>query len=182
MTIQLLKNNSEADGPVIAPIKADGSGFPLGMYYNGYADVAFADTYAELLDILMPGYAADDEAAQIARRITLAANVAAQTQASVMYDADRSDFTDAEWEALTTPRTMKQPTVLWWTHEVPLVVYETAYEPYTDVPRPASAQADGAADAPNLWWIRNVEEEDFLISLHEVGYIRLMQNLTITED
>lgn len=176
MTTVQVKNNAAGEGPVLAPLHDDGSSFPYCLYFNSDAEVAFADSIEELLDVLLPGYLTADDDARDLMRIRLAQAVAAQVQAEIIFDVDRSQLSDKEWEIINAPRQLAQPAVGWWSSEIPLVVVETAYAPYTSVPPPASSIADGLADAPNLWWIRPAEDEDFLISLHEVGYVRLLMN------
>jgi hypothetical protein len=175
MTAVILKNNAEGDGPILPPTKEDGTGYGYCLYFNNDAEVAFADSPDELLDALIPGYSADVDN-QDFLRIRLAQNAAAQTQAEILFGVDPSTVDETTWATLTSPRNVSQPRADWWTSAIPLVVVETGYEPYTSVPRPASAIADGLADAPNLWFLRPGEEEDFLVSLHEVGYVRLMRN------
>lgn len=171
-----MKNNLEADGPLIPPLHEDGTSFNYCMYTDGNMNVAFADDVEDLLNVLIPGYLAMSEADKDFSRIRLAQTVAAQVQAEIIFDVDPSLVSEEEWKALTAPRGVSQPRADWWTCEIPLVVVETGYEPYTNVPRPASAVADGRIDAENLWFLRPADEEDFLFSLHEVGYIRLLTN------
>lgn len=175
MAAVVLRNNVEADGPIVAPTHADGTGYRYCLYFNGYAAVAFADTHEDLLDALIPGYAEMSEEDAAFERIKLAGAVAAVVQAEILASVDREAVSDDDWAVLVAPRLGRQPRADWWACEVPLVVVETGYEPFTDVPRPASALS-AAADAPNLWWIRPAEEEDFLLSLHEVGFVRLMES------
>lgn len=179
MATVLLRNNLEGDGPVTPPLHEDGMGYQYCMYLPGNIDVAFADSYDELLNILIPGYSKMDEEEQVYQRIRLAISAATRVQSEVLIDHDSSEVSAEEWEALVSPRSIKQPRADWWSCPIPLVVVETGYEPFTDVPRPASALSDGNAVSPNLWWIRPVEEEDFIISLHEVGYIAVMTNTEI---
>lgn len=176
MSVVLMRNNVEGDGPVIAPTRDNGTGYAYCMYFNGMAEVAFADSYLDLLNVLIPGYSDFDEAERDYQRIRLAQSVAAQVQAEIIAEVDPADVTEAEWATLTSPRSVSQPRADWWTSKVPLVVVETGYEPFTSVPRPASGLTADDPNADNLWFIRPAEEEDFLVSLHEVSYIRMMEN------
>lgn len=176
MSVILMRNNVEGDGPVIAPTRDNGAGYPYCMYFNGNAEVAFAESHLELLDVLMPGYLDVEEAERDYRRIRLAQSVAAQIQAEILVEVSPDDVTEGEWIALTAPRGLSQPRADWWTCRVPLVVVETGYEPFTDIPRPASGLPVEDPNGDNLWFIRPAEEEDFLVSLHEVGYLRMMEN------
>lgn len=163
------------------------------MYLNNFTDVAFADEQADLIEILIPGYSAMSEEDQAFYRIRLAQSAAAQIQAEVLASMTIDDQPDGsylgtledgtqlriapeQWATLVAPRSLAQPRADWWTCPVPLVVVETSYEPFTTVPRPASGLSDGTAHADNLWWVRPAEDEDFLLSLHEIGYIRWMEN------
>lgn len=180
MSIVIVQNNLEIDGPVAAPVHDDGKGYRYCMYFNSDIDVAFADTYEELLDVMIPGYSEMSEEDQVFHRIKLAQTAAAQTQAMILASLEDNEVTDEEYQVLSAHRGLPQLRADWWTSEVPLVIVETSYQPFTDVPRPASALS-ATADAPNLWWVRPVEEEDFLISLHEIGFVRLMENIDLSE-
>lgn len=176
MSAVVLRNNTEGDGPIEPPTHEDGRPYRYCMYFHGYSDVLFADEQEELIDGLIPGHNSMSEEDAAYHRIRLAQAAAAQVQAEILAEVDPQTVSEEEWKTLTAPRGISQPRADWWTCEVPLVVVETGYEPFTDVPRPASGLSDGIADAPNLWWIRPAEEEDFLYSLHEVGYIRMFIN------
>lgn len=174
MGLVVVRNNMEADGPVDVPVHEDGSGYRYCMYFHNYFDVAFADTETELLEALIPNYPHLDETGKAEQRILLAVAAANQVQAAILAETDLTDVTEEELNTLMAPRIAPSVQAEWWTCDVPLVVVETAYQPWTDVPRPASGISD-TADAPNLLWLRPAEEEEFLTSLHEVGYIRLME-------
>jgi hypothetical protein len=179
MTFAVLRNNSEADGPIVPPLREDGRAFRYCMFFDGNAKVAFADEQEDIYDVLIPGYLTMEEPEQAYQRIRLGQMAAAVIQAEILADVDPSEVSEEEWSILTAPRGLAQPRADWWTCPVPLVVVETGYEPFTAIPRPASGLSDGIAMAENLWWIRPAEDEDFIISLHEVGFIRLMENTEI---
>ena len=177
MTALVMRNNLQADGPLVAPTRPDGSAYAFCAYINADVDVVFADSYQEILEVLIPGYAQLSGADAARARIALAQAVAAQVQGAILAQAseDGIEPTDEEWAVLAAPRDQPQPRADWWTCPIPLVAVETSYEPFTQVPRPASGLAAGADPAENLWWIRPGEDEEFLRSLHEVGWLRLMQ-------
>lgn len=174
MSVFVAKNNRAEDGPVTPPEHPDGKSWPYCMYYRDGLAVAFADSYSELILALIPGYQEMDEGDKAFHRIRLAQGAAAQVQGRILAQVEQTDVSDAEWQVLVAPRGEEQPRADWWTSEVPLVIVETSYEPFTDVPRPASGLESPDAST-NIWWVRPEEEEDFLISLHEIGFIRLMQ-------
>jgi len=178
MTAVVIPNTFSADEPPTPVRHENGAAMQYCMYFNGLESIAFADSYDELLDVFMAGYLdmTDDE--RFDARMRTASHIAAQLQAVILFEEDvtQDSVSSEEWAALTAPRALSQPRADWWKCPIPLVVVETAYEPYTDVPRPASALADGVAHPPNLLWIRPAEEEDFLHSLDEVGVIALLEN------
>jgi hypothetical protein len=174
MSIIVGKNNRAEDGPVVPPDHPLGESWPLCMYYRDGLMVAFADSYEELLYALIPGYQDMAPEEQAYQRIRLAQGAAAQIQGRILAQIERQTVSDADWEVLVAPRGETQPRADWWTNEIPLVVVETSYEPFTDVPRPASG-LNSDSDDTNLWWVRPGDEDDFLVSLHEIGYVRLMQ-------
>jgi hypothetical protein len=182
MSYEIVKNiYQSSDDSLLAPVKEDGKGYRYAMYYNGFSDAAFADSHDELLSVLLPGYTKKDDASQMDGRIILAQNVASQIQAEILAELPDGFVTDNEFAILTAPRGLRQPVVRFWSSEVPLVAVETSYTPYTDVPRPSSTLSQGSLDAENLWWIRPVDEEEFLVSLHEIGYVRLLENTNLDD-
>lgn len=181
MAITVVRNTATGDEPVLAPTKDSGDGYRYCMYFNGDVDVAFADSILELLDTLIPGYATLSEEDQDVARIQFSQTAAATVQAAIMAELEPGDVTDEEYKILGAPRQLAQPTVTFWTSQVPLIAVETSYAPYTDVPRPASGTSATEEDS-NIWWIRPMDEEEFLVSLHEIGVIRLMENTQIAAE
>jgi len=174
MSIVVGKNNRAEDGPVTPPEHPTGNPWPYCMYYRDGLAVAFSDSYEELLLALIPGYDDMDDDERAFQRIRLAQGAAAAVQSRVLAQVAEEDVSPEEWDVLIARRESPQPRADWWTSPIPLVIVETSYEPFTDIPRPASGLESPDATT-NIWWVRPEEEEDFLISLHEIGFIRLMQ-------
>lgn len=168
--MHIMKNNPSQDGIILSPKNEYGNQYTYCMFFNNEQEVAFADTHEELLSALINGYAEADENRQEYLRIIEAQNAAAIIQAEIISQLDPNLITEKEYKTLTHPKQIKQEPVLWWTNDVPLVVVETAYAPYTDVEPPASNKPN----EENLWRINPLEDETFLINLHEIGYIRLL--------
>jgi len=181
MAITVMRNTATGDEPVLAPTKENGDGYRYCMYFNGDVDVAFADTAFELMETLIPGYTSLDEEDQDVARIQYSQTAAATVQGAILAELEPGDVTDEEYAVLTAPRQLAQPTVKFWSSDVPLVVVETSYVPYTDVPAPSSALG-ATEDVANVWMLRPMDEESFLVSLHEVGVIRLMENANISPE
>lgn len=174
----IVQNTLEGEEPPAPPLRDDGTSYRLCMYFDGSRGIAFADTYGELIDVLVPGYASMDEEHQDVERIKFALRLSGQLQAEIMYglEVTKDTVTEDEWNTLVANRVTSPPRADWWACEIPLVVVETSYEPYTDVPRPASAIAEGVQNPPNLLWLRPSEEEDFLFSLESAGQIVLLES------
>jgi hypothetical protein len=171
----VVQNNMEADGPVSPPVKAGGIGYRYCMYFHADLDVAFADTYEDLMEVLVPGYGQMSDEDQTVHRILLGQSAAASVQGAILATVEPGEITDEEYAVLSAQRGLPQPEANWWTCAVPLIAVETSYQPFTDVPRPASGLS-ASADAANLWWVRPAEDEELLLSLLEIGYLRLMES------
>lgn len=181
-----LQNHQETEEPLIPPRHAeDDTAFLYCVYLPGGTDIVFTDSYTELLDVLIPNYSQMDEDQQIIKRAELARSVAVEIQTQILIDEEYEFLinsgvvSDEELKTLKSPRDIEPPQADWWKCQVPLVVVETDYEPFTDIPRPASALSDGNVVSPNLFWIRPVEEEDFVVSLYDAGFITILINTQV---
>jgi hypothetical protein len=156
---------------VVPPsVSAEGTPFPLCMFFSGMGSMAYADSYAELVDALIPGYGTYSDPKALVARVDYAHSQAVWVQAQVWAD-NEEPLTPAQEQLLAAPRMGVQAPSGVWEAPVPLVVLSVAYEPYTDVVMPLVAST--ATDT--VWVIDPVSEESFLESLHEVGSIRLMR-------
>ncbi len=171
----VMRNNAGPGRAVTPPVHSDGTSYRYCMYFRGGHDVAFANTYLDLLDAMLPRYARLDEIERLNARIGVAHTVAAWTQGRILAELDEGDVSEEELRVLQASRGRTPPHVGVWSSEVAYVVVETSFEPFTDIPRPIGRRFDGA-DSPNLWWICPADEEAFLISLHLVGHVTLMEN------
>lgn len=176
MTLVISRNMQEPGEQGFAPLHEDGTGYAYCLYFNDNSEIAFADTLTELVSALIPGYANLTETDRDVERIRYAQTAAAEVQAEILLHIDESDVTPEQWAALTSPRFLPQPRADWWTTDVPLVVVETGYAPYTETPRPASALQDGIEEDNPIWFINPAEEETLLDTLHSVGYLQFLSN------
>ena len=166
--------NSFADTEVVDPTKDDGSRYRFEMIFDSGRSRAYADTAADLVDVLVPGYAALDAEAKIAARVRYVTDMLASVQAAVLNAHDQSDLTPEERAILLQPRF--EPVVVdEWSSEVPLVLADVHYAPYSDLTPPMST-LDDVADPRNLIWLRAGEEFALLTSLARIGYISLGEN------
>ncbi|MGV8910495.1 MAG: hypothetical protein ACOH1Y_16050 [Propionicimonas sp.] len=185
MSSVVTRNTRMVDEPPAPPYKDDGTMFLYSMFFDGDKFIAYADEPADLLESLIPGYNEMDEQSQVQARIMLAVTVQTQAQAYINADPENAEkiaaLTDKEHDALTSPRHTQphgwgpDPQMGdFWDSEVPLVLVETGYAPYTTLDRPMSSIAH-VVDPPNMIWLRPQDEWEFLLSLHRVGSIRMHQ-------
>ena len=171
----------ERHGFLPTPINPDtGEAFIYCVVLPNGVDMLFADGIADFVDGLIPGYLSKDIDEAAEARILLAGHAASWLQAqaiATLTEEELNNLDEADLIALLAPRLGPDAAVAdWWTVDIPLYVVETSYEPYTDVPRPASSK-DGRKDLDPIQWIRPAGEEDLVVSLHEAGFIRLMENV-----
>lgn len=179
----------------VAPSPAtreDGSNYRWRMFFDGGARIADADYPAELLDILIPGYEyITTEEVRLEARIALAKNVQQLARAVIVggiSPEDAEKLTDWEWNVLNygddeNPDPFgwgegdgeigveKEDVVDIWSSDVPLVLIETSYRPFTEIQAPLSNDGDFYDYVRNLIWLRPIEEVDFLKSLSRIGVI-----------
>lgn len=162
-----------------SPLNPEGRPYRYCLMMPNGEDLAYGDTLRDLVDALVPGHeAAETEEDKAELRIWYAARVAATVQSLLLAQTDPNLLDDYVWATVTAPKT--GPNVAradWWTSPIPLVVVDTSYTPYTDVPRPASNE-DGVY-ATNLWWLTPATSEELLFSLESIGHIRLLENFDL---
>lgn len=174
MTAVLLKNTDADSAAPEAPRKDDGSGYRFEMIFEQGRSRAYADLTADLLDVLIAGYAAGDEIERLRARVEYATGLLAPLQAVVLSQADQQAIPAEDLEVLLRPR--YEPVVVdEWSSEVPLVLIDLHYAPHSDIPAPLSTLGD-TADPDNIWWLRPGAEWDLLVSLDRVGLIGLGEN------
>lgn len=183
MATEIVQNTREGEAPPAPPTREDGTLYPYAMHFDGYKSVAFADTPEDLIGVLIPDYAdlsTEDE--RLTARILLAvtAQTAVQAQINASTEVDQPEhweaLSDAERQVLLGDR-VEQPHG-WgdgplgdvWESEIPLVLVETGYAPYTAYDRPLSAEGD-VEEPSNIIWLRPVDEWEFLRSLARAGYV-----------
>jgi hypothetical protein len=163
-------------GSATPPLRDDGALHAFAMFFDGDERIAYADAHEDLLAVLIDGYAAMDEQDRLAARIRLAVRAQVRIQAALNADVDPAVWNalDAEDREVLTGSRHEQPRIDFWDPEVPLVLVETGYAPFTDVDQPISGIAD-VRYPPNMIWLRPAEERDLLESLDRAGFIRLHQ-------
>ena len=158
------------------PLNDRGEPYLYCMLTPDNETLVYSDSVEELLEMLIPEYTQLDEKEQIVKRIMLANITAAYVQGVFLGEAEEENLlTQYQWEILLAPKTgPNAPSPIFWEAPVPLIVLDTTYEPYTSIPRPCGRE-DGIK-TNSLIWLCPSDPEKFLVSLSEIGHIRLMRN------
>lgn len=193
MTAIITANNVRSrDNVAPAPsLKDDGTNYIWRMFFENNRKVADADTVAELIDVLIPGYAglvsAED---RLQARIVKAKEVQRLARATILANLtpeEAEKIADWEWDVLSFGSEDVNDPFGWgdgtgtlgkndidvidfWSNDKPLVLLETSYKPFTDVASPMSHEGDYTF-VSNIIWLRVQSQEDFLRSLSRIGYI-----------
>lgn len=182
MTAVIRGNNRQTRDATVPPLtlKDDGTTYKYRMFYDDNRKIAEADTVAELIEVLIPDYLTEDrESAKLYHRVTYAKQVQSSTRAVVLSQVDREtwDGLDDTEKALLQWSGDEDPDADFgednlgiWSSSVPLVLLDINYKPYSDKVPPLSSEGDHP-EVSNIIWIRSVDEEAFLETLHKLGII-----------
>jgi len=174
-------NPTAADPDQLGPIELwlAGPGAALGIRYElvfeGGRQRGYGRTWADLCELLLPGYRALDPAGQVARRMHYATQQAVHLQTGLLTDLApelRAACSPAEWAVLTASRATPVEWAI-WTAPVPLVLPRWPYAPYTDRPAPVSQPRTGDPPGTNIWWIEAGSDETLITSLAALGVVGL---------
>lgn len=172
--IRLSEGHPQSHEVVLNP---DGRPYHLGMVMPDGEDFCYADNLHDLLCALIPEYDKQhDDSEKAFLRIVLADRAATIRQAEVLAGSDPSGVSESEWATLNAPKTGPESAAAdWWRCDIPLFLVTTSYEPYTARTRPASSQDGVKPD--NLYWVDPTDEERLILSLHDIGYVRVLANI-----
>lgn len=196
MAIKLLANTRAGrDNRAPAPsLHADGTPYPLRMFYDSNSRIADADTHAELMSVLIPSYLDMSHAAQLEARLALGRSVQQLLRATIL-----ERITNEEWEALSeVERALlswdkegepygwedgsKEPKSVFldepveqsapdlWQSEHPLVLLDATYA-YAGAPHKPVSHYGDFEFVPNIIFLYLYSDEALLDSLDRVGYI-----------
>lgn len=127
-------------------------------------DMVFADSLSDIVGVLIPGYdELDDEHEDdlhLQARIDYLAPIAKQAQALILADLASQGVRLSDEELNAALRDKEQPAgIERWNPADPLVLLTTAYDPFTDTPRPEGS----------VRWLDPTNEAAFLQSLVKVA-------------
>lgn len=171
-------------------LRADGTAFDWRMFFDNNQRIVDADTTEELLGFLIPNYSAMTKEEKQDSRVELARGVQQLARATILSElSDDKVESLQDWEinVLSYGNDEHSDPFGWgdgsgqfgvlndevpdeWNSDVPLVLLDINYAPYTEVPTPLSGFGD-FIEVPNLIWLRPTGELEFLRSLSRIGFI-----------
>lgn len=157
------RNAAEAADVPPTPPHPAGRLWRFEMIFGGGAWRAYADTAADLVAALIPGY--DDLVAPTERahaRLRTACDLQVRLQAALVAGPQIVECT-AEQREVLLGNFSQPPVLVWWDAPVPLVLVKTFYAPYRPTPAPEG----------NVWWLDPSDEWELLVTLAQADVIRL---------
>jgi hypothetical protein len=153
-----------------APHKEDGARYRYEMLFAGQTRRAYADDATSLVAALLGETYTDlDDQERLSARVRFGTGLLSPLQASALEGFDVSALSADEQALLFQPR--HEPVVAEeWASEVPLVLLDVHYAPFSDIPAPLSSVEQGLSPR-NLLWVRVADEMDLILSLDRIGYI-----------
>ncbi|TDD13157.1 hypothetical protein [Nonomuraea diastatica] len=167
--------NPTDDTPVHPPQRSEGGYYDIEIIYDAGRWRLYADSPAEILGVLLPGYQQEDPHRQEQRRIRAAVDVQVALQAQLNVDSGALAQCTAEQRAILLGDRDQPPSPATWTAPVPLVLVTTFYAPGGALTRPA-----GTDDA--MVWLDPSTEWSLLESLAAAGWIGLARRDPSTPD
>jgi hypothetical protein len=139
------------------------------LLHSGLARRSYANSFPELVDVLIPGYLTMSPSRQMEARLEHAVRAQVLTQAHLNMAATADLLTDDELAVVSGPR-HEPPSVALWDAPIPLVLVRQFYTPHTDLAAPEDP-------SDNLLWIDAGSAYDLIMSLHHVGIIQLHERI-----
>jgi hypothetical protein len=168
--------NTQGTTPPAPALKDNGELYKFRCHFDGMSQIAFADTYEELLNLLIPGYSELTDLEKDVIRLRYLKNVQLSLKAQIAANATEDSVTAEEYQILTAdvPSGDGPDNALIWSSSTPLVLIAQDYIPYTEVAIPLSHLGD-TDSSQNVIVLDAVDEQAFLASLHLVGEIFLAE-------
>lgn len=146
------------------PTKEDGTYYTYELIDSEAWTRVYGDSITEMLQYLIPNYSG-----KYVERLNHAISMQVKVQAQILSFYLDVDVTDEEYEILMGPRHI-QPQIQTWTSQVPLVLIDSFYKPYTEVNAPIGNFIE---KDDNLLWIQvGGSEQEYLKSLDYLGAIQ----------
>jgi hypothetical protein len=181
MTAILLGNNrATRDASVPAPsLKDNGDTYNWRMFFDGQGQIADTDEILDLMDLLIDGYSSMNADRRFYARLQYMQTVQYRKRVEILANLtpEQFDGLNTEERALLERNEPFDPPGTWgedelgmWESEVPLVLIDVFYAPYTPEPRPMSSHGD-YENVPNIIWLRIANDMQFLETLNQLEEI-----------
>ena len=173
----IIRNVADTEDTPTPPLTADGHYYRFEMIADGGWTRVYDDDPDQLLDYLIPGYASLRGPERLVARIRHAVDTQVRLQALINTSYPDAAPTPEQAALLNGPRHI-QPTPDLWDCEIPLVLVDAFYRPYTDTPYPLTPDGDIIDDPRLVVLTPSSGTGDYLTSLAIAGAI----NLSISRD
>jgi len=171
----IIVSNPRGDQPLAIPSHDDDTPYRFEMIFDGDSRRAYADTWTELVEALIGGYAdADSSEKADEMRLLYAVRTQVELQAAICAGVVGYKLTDRETEVLLGDR-HSQPRVGMWRSQVPLVLVTSYYQPDGEIDRPIGRPPNGEADS-NLIWLDPTDEQTLIASIDAIGVVSVAES------
>lgn len=153
------------------PRKADGDLYEYEMVCDGGLTRVYGDTPEDMLAYLIEDYQNKTPKEKVMARIRHSMEIKISLQVHINHYFRKVSKNKAEQIILYNPQ-KQQPLIAEWVSEIPLVLVDSFYQPYSHVKKPVGLEEPHE----NIWWLNPTKDElEYLISLHETSYLDLYQ-------
>lgn len=162
-------------GDPIAPLTLAGLPYRYRWVDHDHGgELFYAETADNLLGHWIPGYQHADHTGRALLRAQHAVQVRDGLAAQLVTTAKTNGIPlTREQEAVLLDDLDKMPDITRWDSEVPLVLLEGMYRPYTHRLPPLSGIDGDVQNPTNIIWLRNAHPDSYIQSLATAGMIDL---------
>lgn len=171
--MSVIQSNISAEADIElypVPTKKDGSYYRYELIDSESWSRVYSDDISDLLGYMIPNYSGS-----YAERLNHSISMQVKMQAQILSYYLDADVTDEEYKILLGPR-HEQPNIKSWISQVPLILIDSFYAPYTGVIAPLGNFIE---KDDNILWIEVGKSEiDYIKSLDYLGAFQfnILQN------
>lgn len=158
-------------GDAVAPPTPEGRPYRYA-WADDNGDTVYAETGDHLINVWIPGYLDSTTEEQARIRAEHAVRARTEIVATIAADVPAGVLSESE-EAILLADLSNMPDLDRWSSEIPLVLLEGMYRPFTDRLPPVSAIDGDVRDPSNILWLRHSSGNSYVESLAHAGYITL---------
>lgn len=159
-------------GDQVAPLDSNGQPYRYAWHDQAAGELVYASTADDLLDEWIPGYLEATPVEQSRARAEHAVTARTHIVATIAAGLAPAELSN-EQEGVLLVDLQDMPDVDRWDPQVPLVLLEGMYRPFTDRMPPLSGIDGDVVDPSNILWLRHSTADGYLQSLARAGYIDL---------